>query len=228
MLIDPEHPRLWIALLAVHITAGAIAVTVGVLPLVSRKGGGFHCRWGRVFGWSMTIVVGAAALLSLLAPRPAFVVLTLSAGLQLFSGLRVLGRKRPDLDPAQRAIALDWGVTLGILAGAGVTAVWVLNGGGGYSAVATWAAVGGVFVFGLWDLLRFAAPTGWPFFPRLWFYEHLTKMTGVLGAAVSAASGNILRFLPDPWRQLWPIILFQILIVAMIVWYATRRPKAVA
>ena len=79
---------------------------------------------------------------------------------------------------------------------------------------------------GGWDLWRFARPTDWPFSPDLWTYEHLVKMLSAYGAVLSAFSGNFLTFLPTPWSQLWPTLLFQPLAIIWVTVLARRRPLA--
>jgi len=65
------------------------------------------------------------------------------------------------------------------------------------------------FTYGGWDLWRFLRPTAWPFSASLWRYEHVLKMLSAYGAVISAFSGNVLTFLPTPWSELWPTLLFQ-------------------
>jgi hypothetical protein len=98
------------------------------------------------------------------------------------------------------------------------------RGEGGNNATVFRALVGAAFFYSLYDLFRFAFPAAWPFFPRLWFYEHLVKMLGAYSAVVAAFSGSVLYFLPipEPWKQLWPTILFHLLITAMVLWHAMK------
>jgi hypothetical protein len=157
-----------------------------------------------------------------------FAALSATATLTVFSGVRVLGRKRPDLDPSQRARPLDWLVTLAVLAvGAWVLVLLVLGRTDGKVAVSA-ALVYGAFLYGGWDLWRFWRPTAWPFSPGLWTYEHLVKMLSAYGAVLSAFSGNYLTVLPTPWSQLWPTLLFQPMAVIWIVVLARRDRRALA
>ncbi|WP_236632206.1 hypothetical protein [Caulobacter sp. BP25] len=195
--------------LAVHITVGFMLVAVGLVPILSRKGARLH-RWsGRLFVALMSVLLAAAWIMTLLRFNAYFAALSATASITLFSGVRVLRRKRPDLDPHQRARPLDWIATLSVLA----IGVWVLllvaqGRTGGKAAVST-ALVYGAFTYGGWDLWRFLRPTAPPFTPCLWRYEHVVKMLSAYGAVISAFSGNVLTFLPSPWSQLWPTLLFQ-------------------
>lgn len=98
-----------VALLAAHIAAGTVAVVVGLAALVAPKPVGrqarAHRRAGRVFLYSMAVVVGTATVLTLLSLNAYFAGLTAASTVAVFSGYRVLGRKRPDLDASHRARA---------------------------------------------------------------------------------------------------------------------------
>jgi uncharacterized membrane protein len=215
--------------LLLHITCGLAACFVGLAPIFTRKGSRLHRLSGRVFAALMATLLACAWLMTALKFSPYFLALSATATMALFSGLRVLGRKRPDLRRADRAKALDWIVTLGAV-GVGVwVLVLVVTGQTGDRAAVSSALAWGALVYGGWDLWRFARPTDWPFSPNLWNYEHLTKMLGAYGAVLSAFSGNFLTFLPTPWSQLWPTLLFQ---TVTMIWIAVlimgwRRAPAV-
>ena len=213
--------------LALHILAGTAALIAGALPIFAPKRRGFHTRWGGRYVLCMWVVLSTAALLTLIFRNAYFAALTASATLGCFSGVRVLRRKRPDLRASDHPTALDWAVTCSVL-GLSVGLLGLqASGRVGGNPVVVYALLGGVFAVGGWDLLRFVRPTGWPFFPGLWFYEHLIKMIASYAAVMSAFSGSIaFRFLPDPWKQLWATIVFQLLTLAMIAWYARQRRRA--
>nr|WP_314526074.1 hypothetical protein [uncultured Brevundimonas sp.] len=218
---------LFSSLLIVHVSTGLCAVLVGVMPIVARKGGRAHRAWGRLFVGLMTVLLACAWAMTALRFNTYFLALSATATLSLFSGVRVLGRKRPDLNARDRARPLDWAATLGVI-GIGL---WVLvllaSGRSDGPATVSAALAASALMMGFWDLWRFSAPQSWPFSPNLWTYEHLAKMLGAYSAVLSAFSGNFLTALPAPWSQLWPTVLFQCLIV---VWIATllirkrRRP----
>jgi uncharacterized membrane protein len=208
--------------LALHLAAGFTAVAAGLLPILTAKGSRLHRLSGRVFAGLMSVLLVAAWVMTALHFNPYFAALSATATITLFSGLRVLGRKRPDLDPRQRARPLDWTVTLAVV-GIGLWILVLLIQGrvGGKTAVSA-ALVYAALTYGGWDLWRFACPTAWPFSPNLWTYEHLVKMLSAYGAVLSAFSGNFLTFLPTPWSQLWPTLLFQPLAVIWILVLARR------
>jgi uncharacterized membrane protein YuzA (DUF378 family) len=213
--------------LCVHIASGSAALLVGLPTLITAKGERTHRRLGRWFMLSMYGVLGSAAVMTLVALKPYFAALTVGAAISTFSGLRVLRRKRPDLDPGQRATPLDWGFTSAAAALLLVLLSTALRGEVGQNATVFYALIGGAAAYTLWDLWRFASPLGWPFFPKLWFYEHLVKMIASLSAVVAAFSGSVLHFLPipEPWKQLWSTILFHNVMIGMIIWYALIQPR---
>jgi hypothetical protein len=209
-------------LLAVHIAAGALAVPLGAAALVAQKGGQRHARFGKLYYLAMTVVVGSAAALTAALFEPYLAGLTAAAAVGTFSGCRVLKRKRPDLDPTQRAAAADWALAVAALAtgllliGLAAAGVEMRN------TPVLYSLAGTCTLYGLYDLRRFSSPGGWPFSPRLWLYEHIVKVLGGYFGAVAALSGNVLVYPPDPWRQLWAPIFGEVLTLYFLVRYRAR------
>jgi len=214
--------------LALHIAAGLAACVVGLAPILTPKGSRLHRLSGRVFVGLMATLLACAWLMTALKFSPYFLALSATATMTLFSGVRVLRRKRPDLRRSDRARPLDWIVTLAVVGiGLWVLALVVTGQTGDLAAVSS-ALAYGALVYGGWDLWRFARPTDWPFSPNLWNYEHLTKMLGAYGAVLSAFSGNFLPFIPTPWSQLWPTFLFQTMTMIWIAVLIVRRRRSPA
>jgi len=76
----------------------------------------------------MTTLLAAAWVMTVIHFTAYFAALSATATLTLFSGFRVLRRKRPDIDPHQRARALDRAVTLAVLAIGGWVAFLAVTG----------------------------------------------------------------------------------------------------
>ena len=209
------------ATLVAHVAIGSVALILGIIPIFASKGGTVHRRAGRWFGATMIALIGSSAIMTMIAMKPYFAALTTAAGIAAFSGHRVLRRKRPDISRGDRATWLDWTVTLATLFIAAWLWVLAARGEAGQNAAVFRALIGGATGYAVYDLIRFAFPAAWPFFPRLWFYEHLVKMLGGYSAVVAAFSGSVLTFLPipSPWKQLWPTILFHQLILGFVIFY---------
>jgi uncharacterized membrane protein len=218
---------LFTAALTSHIVSGSLALAIGLVPMVTAKGGRRHGATGRGFMRLMYVVLGSAALMTLLAMKPYFAALTIGASISTFSGIRVLKRKRPDIDPAQRAQPLDWLFTGAAALILLTLTVLAARGEVGQNATVLYALIGGGAAYLLWDVMRFLFPAAWPFFPRLWFYEHLVKMIASYSAVVAAFSGSVLHFLPipEPWKQLWSTILFHNLMIGFVLWYALIQKR---
>lgn len=209
--------------LILHISTGLIAVVVGFVPLLTRKGSRAHRLWGRVFVGLMATLLACAWVMTALHFNTYFLALSATASLTLFSGVRVLRRKRPDLRAEDRAGPVDWAAALGAVAiGIWVLALILIGRSDGPPAVSAALAFGAIQL-SLWDVWRFARPRDWPFSADLWRYEHLVKMLGAHSAVLSAFSGNFLTALPQPWSQLWPTVLFHSLSVIWVASLIVRR-----
>ncbi len=204
-------------LLAAHVALGTVAVAAGLAALVTAKGDRAHRRSGRWFLRSMLVVLASAWTLTIVQLDPYFAGLSASATLGTFSGWRVLRRKRPDVDPRQRATALDWAVTLAALLVALLLAALAHGGVLRRNLPVVLALAYGTLAYAVWDVWRFLRPRAWPFGPRLWLYEHIVKITGAYFGAVAAFSGSVLVLLDPPWRQLWAVLLGQAVAIAFVV-----------
>ncbi|HLL77534.1 MAG TPA: hypothetical protein VK421_19920 [Pyrinomonadaceae bacterium] len=219
-----------LALLVAHIIAGTAAVLVGLVALVAPKPVGrrapAHLRSGRLFLYAMAVVIGTSVALTLISFNPYFAGLTAAATVAVFSGYRVLGRKRPDVNTSHRARPLDWIVTLLILAVGVFLTGLAATGRVTQNLPVVYSLGAGSTAYALYDLYRFARPAGFPFTPNLWLYEHLVKMIGGYFGAVAAFSGSVLILLPPPWRQLWATTLGQTLAVVFVLYYRRRLKGA--
>ena len=211
--------------LALHIACGLAAMAAGLAPILTQKGSRAH-RWsGRVFATLMAILLGGAWVMTALHFSSYNLALSATASMALFSGVRVLRRKRPDLTARDRARPLDWIVTLGVVTIGLLVLVQVATGRNEGPAAVSAALAWGALAYGGWDLWRFARPTDWPFSPDLWTYEHLVKMLGAYGAVLAAFSGNFLTFLPTPWSQLWPSLTLQPLAILWVTTLILRKRR---
>lgn len=221
----PHLPALFTSLLIVHVGAGLLAVAIGLMPVLTRKGSRLHRSSGRAFAGLMTLLLIAAWAMTALRPDAYFLGLSAAASLTLFSGLRVLGRKRPDLQASHRARPLDWLATIAAACvGLLILSLAVTGHSDAPPQILIALAYGSLSIAG-WDIWRFLRPIDWPFSPDLWTFEHLWKMLGAYSAVLSAFSGNFLTAIPMPWSALWPTVLFQSLSIAWIAALLIRKHR---
>ncbi|SDG26583.1 DUF2306 domain-containing protein [Halorientalis regularis] len=197
-------PTIETVTLGAHIAAGFLALFAGLGAILTEKGGRRHRRFGRIYVGSMAFVAGSALLLFALAPTPDRQFLALIAVFSfyfVFSGYRVLSRKRPADGPA----ALDWAAAgLLCLAGLGLLAMGALGLRDGSSFGTVLVVFGGISaVFGVRDIREFRTDESEP---RAWFFEHLTRMGAGYIATVTAFSTVNFLFLPTVLRWLWPTL----------------------
>jgi uncharacterized membrane protein len=164
------------ATLGLHIVVGFAALFAGAGAFVMKKDGYRHRRLGGVYVGSMAFVSASALALFVFDPNPSRQFLALVAMFSfyfVFSGYRVLSRKRPSDSPA----VIDWAVTVllvGADVGLSVFGVTQLLSGAGFGTV--------MLVFGgiaLWvggnDIQQFRRGASGS---QAWFYGHVSRMAG--------------------------------------------------
>lgn len=172
--------------IVVHISAGCIAILLGLIQLVRRKGDTTHKRLGRV---TVTIAATsiAAALLGALVFRGKTDLIGVSflTAYQLWSGVRALHLKHnglgaPDLLPALALVA----------GGVAVYLLWRQGGVFNWGPARVYGAMGSLIFYGSYDVLRVVFPQQWrlPLNPA----EHAFKLTSFIGALVSVAAAVLL------------------------------------
>lgn len=209
-MVPPEILTLW-----THIGAGAVAVLGGAVAILTEKGGTVHRRAGKAFVASMAVVAGTAVALYPLGPTRFRLVLAMVAVFSfylVFSGYRVLGRKRP----VDAAGIPDWiAVVVVLVAGLGLLVVglqWALL---GRSFAPVFLVFGGIATtFGASDVRRYRSDEE----GRQWMLPHLQRMLAGYIAAISAVSAVNLAFLPPYVAWLWPTVVG----TPLIFWWSRR------
>ena len=92
------------AVLVVHILFGSVALFVAPAATLTRKGGLWHRRWGKIYFWSITGVAITAVGMSRIQSGLFFFLVALFSFYLAFTGYRVLYRKTPQ----QSATQGDW------------------------------------------------------------------------------------------------------------------------
>ncbi len=189
-----------VGLLSIHIAAGVVALASGTVAVVTRKGGQRHRNAGRIYVMTMAVVVVTAMPIALADSNLFLFTIAIFSGYLVFTGDRVLSRKRPEPGVANM---VDWiGHTTMLVAGIGMIALGTRN-------ILTDVALGPVLVvFGLIgsilavrELYEIFRP---PADQMAWFYRHLGFMGGGFIATVTASATVNLSMLPPLARWLGP------------------------
>lgn len=103
---SPHWPT-WIrALLALHITCGAMGFVCAPIALATAKGGRTHRRWGMVYFYAMAGVAATALMLSIILPILFLALVAVFSFYSAFAAYRVLYLK--DLPRGGKAKFIDW------------------------------------------------------------------------------------------------------------------------
>ena len=194
----------------VHVLFGTLALVLGLVQLVTRKGGASHRARGRWFLGSVWIVVGTATTgIVLFRPRADLVAVTLLTAYWAWSGLRAL-RTRHVGPVAQDAL-----VSVCALVASVLLVLYLQTARVPWAPAVVYSTLATLVVVSLYDLARFAFPARW--FETLWLYEHLVKMIGAHSSVITAFSGTVL-WAWQPYSQLVPSTLW----VAAMIGYVVR------
>lgn len=180
----------------VHVVFGTAAIGAGLVPIVTRKGGRAHRRFGRIFLACLGVVIVTAVIGVFAFNFRAFLgIITLLAAYNGYSGYRVLQTKAAGPQLRDTAAALG---ALALVAGFlqylhAVRVPW--------APVVIYSTLGSLVFVSAYDLVRLAFPRRW--YGSLWLYEHLAKMLAAYSAVLSAFAGTVLvRW--QPYSQIVP------------------------
>ena len=188
----------------VHVSAGSVAIVIGLFLLATPKGTARHKALGRLMLGVASLCV-ACALFGALAFRGQADLIGVSflVSYIIYSGFRSIHLKRAGRGP------WDLGPALLLFAGAG-TVAWLYGHGGHFhwAPAKVYGSLAGMWFYSGWDCLRIIFPTNW----RTWLNpaEHAMKMTGLVGALVSVAVTTSLKT-ADPYVPLVVSSLFIVL-----------------
>ncbi len=197
---------LFTVLLVGHIIAGFTALTGGVVPMLTKKGGYWHNLFGRIYFWAMFGVFLTSVPLALLKNNLFLFTIGIFSFYFVLTGYRFARRKG-----FHRLTGFDRWVMRGTL----LASVGML----GYAAYLyvnttsqAWIILG---VFGaislrqtLKDLRRFGDPGE----QNHWVREHLVRMGGGYIATFTAFTVTNLTFLPDLVSWLGPTVVGTIIL----------------
>jgi hypothetical protein len=200
--------------LLLHISAGTLALGIGLIAILASKRGRLHGRAGMLFIYAYGVVVATAILgLLIFNFRSFLAVVTLLSLYDVFSGYRALqlrGRRPEWIDRIASIIGL---VTPWIF----IAAMRYLH--RPWAPVLTWSILGGLLLISSYDLLRNVLPIPW--LRKVWIYEHLYKMMSAYIAITSAFAGTVfVRYMP------WAAVVPSVVGIAVIAGFFIAGPRA--
>lgn len=197
-----------------HVLSASAALLTGLFILGRRKGDRLHRLSGRLM-LGLTGLSVAAALIGAFLFRGKLDLIGVSVlvAYQLWSGPRALrlqyrGRTWSDMVPALA------------LLGGGIGLFWYIR----YSGAVHWSpalvagAIGGMILYGGWDVGRALLPLSWR--RCLNPAEHAFKMTGLTGALLSVAAGTLLG------NTYWPLGVSAVFVIVSLVFAFRAARKA--
>ncbi|AEI47403.1 hypothetical protein [Runella slithyformis] len=191
--------------LITHIAVGFLALAVGLVPMLSKKGSRLHNVTGLIYYWSMVVVAVSAVVLVFLSPvtdgRLFLTGIAVFSFYLCFTGRRSL--KQRNNEPVRW---YDWGISGLMAATAGAMVSYGL-----YHLSSLWLegkfeSIGVLFiVFGFfagsnarYDFKRYRSPDTAKYGKREWFFMHIVRMCGSYIATFTAfALVNIRYVFPD-------------------------------
>lgn len=209
----------------IHAVTGLLALVVAPLAMITRKSGQAHRAWGRLFFWSMAVVVVSAVLLSVFSTNWVMMMVAVFSFHLVASGYRSLYHKR--LHEGQKPGFGDQLLqgTAGVVNGGlflwGVIHLVLGHKNGMYWVFTVFGLVGLALVFS--NLYRFYKRNH---DKQEWLYGHMTGFLGGYIATVSAFSAVNMSFIQPQWLQwLWPTLVGSPLIAMWIRYYRRRFSK---
>jgi uncharacterized membrane protein len=206
-------------LLALHIAGGTVSLVLGLLILLSRKGGPPHRNMGTIYFWSMLISSMAALPMSYLHPNYFLFIIGVFSSYLLLTGKRYLRKKKPS-----DTTAADW-VISGIMLVFGTAFVaiggyYLLRGVGFGLVPVVFGTISILSVFQDW-----VNYTGRAKIKNAFLVTHLQRMTASYIAAVTAFLVVNNTYLPGTLAWLLPTVVLTPLIFTWTKKYRTpKRP----
>ncbi|MEL6659906.1 MAG: hypothetical protein AAFP77_27635 [Bacteroidota bacterium] len=206
-----------------HVLTGSLALILGVIALLSRKGGKIHNRSGRYFLWLMAVVIITGLIGVLVFGRHTFLlVITVLSGYVAFSGYRVLQAKTNQPKMLDILVAV---VSLAVLL---YFLYYMKSIGMFWAPIIIYSTVGALIFVITYDFLRYFIPEEKYRKHRIWLYEHIYKMTSAFGGLLAAFSGTVFDEY-QPHSQYLPSALAMLIIFGFMIYVyksGLKREKA--
>ena len=202
-----------------HVISGSLGLIVGIIALLSVKGGRVHNKSGRYFLLLMVVVILTGLIGVFIFGRNTFLlVITVLSGYVAFSGYRTLK------DKSNKPKALDIGVAITSLVVLFYFLYYFKQIGMIWAPVIIYSTVGALLLVVTYDFIRYLIPTKTYKKHKLWLYEHIYKMTSAFAALLAAFSGTVLDDY-QPHSQYIPSALGIMIIIGFMIYVARKGLK---
>ncbi|MEM6768711.1 MAG: hypothetical protein AAF824_25870, partial [Bacteroidota bacterium] len=200
----------------IHVISGTLGLVLGIVALLSLKGGKVHNTSGRYFLLLMIVVILTGLIGVFVFGRNTFLlVITVLSGYVAFSGFRTLK------DKANKPKALDMIVAIVSLLALFYFLYYFKKIGMIWAPVIIYSTVGALLLVVTYDFIRYLIPTTIYKKHKLWLYEHIYKMTSAFGALLAAFSGTVFDDY-QPHSQYLPSALGMLIIFGFMI-YVSRN-----
>ena len=186
----------------VHVTAGSAGLLLGVMALLTRKGGARHKKAGRWFLAVLSVVILTGLIGVFVFKRNTFLlVITMLSAYLGFSGFRTIRFKsnQPRVPDMAVAVVTLLSVIYFLYYMRSIGMIW--------SPVIIYSTVGYLSLVIAYDFIRYLIPR--ERYGGLWLYEHILKMVSAFSGILSAFVGTVLpqyqpysQFLPSTFGTL--------------------------
>ncbi|RAJ20897.1 hypothetical protein [Pedobacter cryoconitis] len=199
----------------VHIVAGSIALILGLIAILTIKGGRNHRKSGLVFLFFLAIVIATGLIGVFIFGRNTFLlVITMLSGYLGFSGYRILKFKSNKLYVMDIAVAVITLLTVCyfIYYFKSIGLIW--------SPVIIYSTVGYLLLIIVYDFIRYLIPVNK--YGNLWMYEHILKMMSAFSGILSAFTGTVFPQY-QPYSQFLPSMLGTVIAVGFMIYIYRKR-----
>ncbi len=203
-----------------HIVTGTVALLLGIIALLSTKGGKIHNKSGNYFLKLIAIVIVTGMIGVFIFKRNTFLlVITVLSGYVSFSGYRVLRAKtntpkRIDIIVAILSLLV---LTYFLYYFKSIGMIW--------SPIIIYSTVGALLLVISYDFIRYLIPKEIYKKHHIWLYEHIYKMTSAFSALLSAFTGTVLDEY-QPHSQYIPSVIGILIIIGFMIYtykYGLKR-----
>ena len=201
--------------LVVHISAGSVALLLGIVALLTRKGGTTHRKIGNTFLFLLTFVIITGLIGVFIFGRNTFLlIITLLSAYYGFSGYRILQLKSNNPKPIDIVAPVICLLALAyfLYYFKGIGMIW--------SPVIIYSTVGTLISIIGYDFIRYFIPA--KKYQRMWMYEHIYKMIGAFTALLAAFTGTVFESY-QPYSQIMPSVLGVLLQIGFIAYFYKKN-----